>query len=307
MKTILTTTLKTLALGLILAASVHSAQAGASPVHTYVSGTASASDSNPCSRTQPCATFQAALANTAPGGVITALDAGDYGPVTITKAVTIDGTGAQASIVTNSGNPAITISGGPSDTIILRHLALTGLFVESSNSNGVLLNSGNLVVDDCKISGFVGYGLFLNGAGNSVVENTTVTGCFGGIFNHSTGLVSLRTVTLQGNQYGLNVQGGLTDISHSLITQNSVDGLYAALCTVSVSDCMISGNGTAVDADTNGIIRLTNNDILNNTTGILTENSSSATLGIVSTTGNNRKAGNGTSGSVTPGKIIVQQ
>ena len=300
MKTILTTTFKTLALGLILAASVHSAQAGASPVHTYVSGTASASDSNPCSRTQPCATFQAALANTAPGGVITALDAGDYGAVTISQAVTIDGTGAQASIV-NSGTDAITINDPTAtDTIILRHLAIT----ESSGaSSGVALVSGNLVVDDCKISGSAStYGLDLESSGNTVVENTTVTGGYAGIYNGSSGLVSLRTVTLQGNQYGLIAAGGTADISHSQITQNSYAGLYAVGSTVSASGCMISGNGTGIYATTGGIIRLTNNDILNNTTGIGTNDT-----GIVSTTGNNRKTGNTTSGAPTPGRVIVQQ
>ena len=301
MNNIFTNTIKTLALGLILAASVHSAQADV-VAHTYVSGVGS--DSNPCSRTAPCATFAGALTNTLPGGVITALDAGDYGSVTIAQAVTIDGTGAQASIVTGSNVPAITINGGPTDTIILRHLAITGVSTGIGVS-GVRLTTGNLVMDDCKVSGFLGLfgsGLNLNGSGNSVVENTTMIGCSLGIFNNNSGLLSLRNVTLQGNQDGLLVEAGLTDISHSLITQNSGYGLFANGSTVSASDCMISGNGTAVEASTNGIIRLTNNDILNNTTGIYTTGG-----GIVSTTGDNRKAGNGTSGAPTPGRVIVQQ
>jgi hypothetical protein len=297
MKTIFTHSLKTLALGLILAASVHSASATAL-AHTYVSGVGD--DANVCSRTAPCATFQAALANTATGGVITALDAGDYGEVTITHAVTIDGTGVQASIVTNSGSEAITISGGSSDTIILRHLTLTGLL---NSDNGVVLNSGNLVMDDCKISGFVNDdGLYQDGTGTALVENTAITGCYEGIANYGSGLLSLRNVTLQGNQYGLDIEDGATDISHSQVTQNSSMGLYAYGATVSVVDCMISGDGVGVYADPGSIIRLTNNDILNNGTGIDTENG-----GVVASSGNNRKAGNATSGSVTPGRVIAQQ
>jgi hypothetical protein len=299
MKTVFTHTLKTLALGLILAASVHSASA-TSPAHTYVSGLGD--DANVCSRTAPCATFQAAVNNTSAGGVVTALDAGDYGAVTISQAVTIDGTGVQASIVTNSSTDAITINdtANPTDTIILRHLMLTGL---SGSTSGVSLYSGNLVMDDCKVSGFVNnIGLYLDSSGTALVENTTVTGCSEGIVSYIPGLLSLRNVTLQGNQYGLVAEGGPVDISHSQITQNSSYGLYAYGTTVSASDCMISGNGTGVYANTGSIIRLTNNDILNNTTGIATTDG-----GIVSTTGNNRKAGNTTSGSVTPGRVIAQQ
>src|SRR5262249_47592150 len=56
-------------------------------------------DVNPCSRTAPCKTFAAALSKVAAGGEIDALDAGDYGVVTISKSVTIDGGGALASIL----------------------------------------------------------------------------------------------------------------------------------------------------------------------------------------------------------------
>jgi hypothetical protein len=296
MKTIFTHTLKTLALGVVLAASVHSASATAL-AHTYVSGVGS--DASPCSRTAPCATFQAAVNNTSAGGVVTALDAGDYGPVTIYHAVTLDGTGTQASIVTNSGN-AITINSASSDTIILRHLTLTGL---SGSGNGTTLNSGSLVMDDCKISGFPGSGIGLAGTGNVVAANTTITGCGNGVYYIGSGLLSLRDVTLQGNQDGLYAQGGPTDISHSQITQNANIGLYALGGTVSASDCMISGNATAIYADTGSIIRLTNNDILNNAVGI----DATTGGGTVSTTGDNRKAGNTMSGSTTPGKVIAQQ
>ena len=169
-------TIKTLALGILLTASLHSAQAATEPVaHTYVSGAAT-TDTYPCSRTAPCATFQGALGFTASGGVITAIDAGDYGPVTITnQSVTIDGSGTQACIVTNSSTDAFTIMEAvPSDTVILRHLALTGL---SSSNSGVTVISGNLVVDDCKLFGFVnGKGLLLRSNGTSMVENTTISG-----------------------------------------------------------------------------------------------------------------------------------
>jgi hypothetical protein len=85
------------------------------------------SDSNPCTRTQPCLTFQAAHDKTAPGGKIDVLDPGGYSAVTITKAISIinDGVGI-AGIRTLSGATAITINAGANDQITLRGLTIDG-------------------------------------------------------------------------------------------------------------------------------------------------------------------------------------
>jgi Bacterial Ig-like domain (group 3) len=47
-------------------------------------------DNNDCSRTAPCLTFAGALEKTASGGEIDCLDASNFGPLTITKSITID-------------------------------------------------------------------------------------------------------------------------------------------------------------------------------------------------------------------------
>ena len=302
MNTTFTNTLKTLALGLVMAASVHSAMA--TPItHTYVSSMGS--DGNACTHASPCATFQGALAKTSPGGVVTAIDAGDYGQVTsIAHAVTIDGTGTQASIVTNNSTDAIAISAPAAETVILRHITLTGL---PGSSSGIDLFTGALVVDDCKISGFssVGaVGIHVLG-GSVIVTNTTITGCYEAVANSALGLLSLRNVALLKNEYGLVTYGGSADISHSLISQNDIDGLFASggSSTLSVSNCMISGNATAVSASSGAVVRLTGNDLFNNTVGLETNGGA----GIVSTAGNNHKAGSTTPGAPTPGKVIVTQ
>ena len=75
------------ALLLISAASSASAQAS----RTWVSGIGWRL-TNPCSRTAPCKTLAGALSKTAIGGEISVLDPAGYGPVTITKSVTINGT-----------------------------------------------------------------------------------------------------------------------------------------------------------------------------------------------------------------------
>src|SRR5881409_1771726 len=66
----------------------------AQATRTWVSGVGD--DANPCSRTAPCKTFAGAISKTATGGEINVLDPGGFGGVTITKAITIDGTGTLA-------------------------------------------------------------------------------------------------------------------------------------------------------------------------------------------------------------------
>ena len=93
-------TIKVLALAIFTISCVSIAQAQAS--RTWVSGVGD--DANPCSRTAPCKTFAGAISKTAACGEINALDPAGYGAVTITKSITIDGTGTFASILASLDN-----------------------------------------------------------------------------------------------------------------------------------------------------------------------------------------------------------
>src|SRR5258708_3536885 len=79
----------------------------AQATRTWVSGVGD--DVNPCSRTAPCKTFAGAISKTAAGGEISALDAGGFGTVVISKSITLDGTGVLAGILAASVN-GITIN-----------------------------------------------------------------------------------------------------------------------------------------------------------------------------------------------------
>src|SRR6266550_4525079 len=93
--------------GILVAAT--SSVAHGQATRTWVSGVGD--DANPCSRTAPCKTFAGAISKTAAGGEINALDPGGYGAVTITKAITIDGGGTFASILSSLVN-GIVINAG---------------------------------------------------------------------------------------------------------------------------------------------------------------------------------------------------
>jgi hypothetical protein len=149
--------------------------AQAQGTRTWVSGVGD--DLNPCSRTAPCKTFAGAISKTAKGGEIDALDSGGFGPVTITKSITIDGTGAQASILASAAN-GITINiTDPNDTA--KSVRLRGLSINGAGSglNGIKVvtntTASKVTIEDCVIDGFTGNGIDV-AAGQVFVRNTTI-------------------------------------------------------------------------------------------------------------------------------------
>src|SRR6266545_5040208 len=89
--------------------------------HSWVSATGSGTA---CTRTAPCTSFQAAHDATNAGGVISVLDSGDFGAVTINKSLTIRAEGADGgSVAASSGGAAfIVVIAGPSDVVQLEGL-----------------------------------------------------------------------------------------------------------------------------------------------------------------------------------------
>src|ERR1700733_14289905 len=75
----------------------------------------SGADTNPCTITQPCATFAHAYTAVGANGIVAALDPGKYGPLTISGPVTIDGNGwASITAPANSlFNGGITVHAPP--------------------------------------------------------------------------------------------------------------------------------------------------------------------------------------------------
>src|SRR5512132_2914791 len=114
-------TLKTLAIATFVFAFASLAQAQAS--RTWVSGVGD--DVNPCSRTAPCKTWAGAISKTAACGEIDALDPSGFGAVTITKSITLDGTGTFASILASLVN-GIVINAASTDVITIRGISING-------------------------------------------------------------------------------------------------------------------------------------------------------------------------------------
>ena len=106
---------------------------------SWVSSTGS--DSNPCTRSMPCATFQAAINQTNSGGEVDVIDPGDYGTVHLFFPITIDG-GGMARISIGSNIFGVNVSQTVSGPIIVRNLSITG----SAFSNAFFMGQCGLCV-----------------------------------------------------------------------------------------------------------------------------------------------------------------
>ena len=241
------------------------ASGGVQASQTWVSAT-SGSDSNPCTRASPCLTFAAALAQTPAGGEIDVLDPGDFGPVTITKSVTIYGDApGVAGALPSPGTSGIVISAGSSDVINLHGLVFDG--VNASGTSGVVFTSGaRLNISQCVFQGFTTSGMTLSpgvGGANTTlitVQNTT-------IFNNATGIlirptggiaanVRLRRLHIDNNSGdGLRVDGtggsgainvAIADSSANFNAGNGIDAVSGpGNATVDVMRVVAASNGSA--------------------------------------------------------------
>jgi hypothetical protein len=145
------TKLASIGLAVALAAALPAVPAQAAAARTFLS--AAGSDSNNCTNVAtPCRHLAAAFAATATDGEIYVLDPANYGSVTITHGVSIEGHG-WASIAPVSGSPAITINANNFDKINIIGVVLDG--TNLSGTTGIQFNSGaNLTVRDSVIRNF---------------------------------------------------------------------------------------------------------------------------------------------------------
>jgi parallel beta helix pectate lyase-like protein len=299
-------TIKVLAIATFMFATVSIAQAQAS--RTWVSGVGD--DANPCSRTAPCKTWAGAISKTAACGEIDALDPGGFGAVTITKSITLDGTGTFASILASLVN-GIIINAASTDVVTIRGISINGF---CNGINGInILQAKTVNVEDCVIFRFnTGNGITVNETNdlNLNVRNTVIRdNTLDGINTFTSGAanavkVTLDNVRLSGNANGLHARSGSrVTANHSVFSNNTTNGIFSDAAgsnfsNVFVWNSQISLNGAngvrAGNAGNVGISGATINQNLidrNTANGVLV-----STGGVVNTFTNNSIIGNGTDG-----------
>lgn len=258
-----------------------SAGAYAQATRTWVSGVGD--DANPCSRTAPCKTFAGAISKTATGGEISVLDPGGFGAVTITKGITLNGTGTLAGIL-SAGTTAIIVNvstPAPNDTVIIRDISIngagTGLF-------GIRYLAGKTVmVDHCwiyDIGGAGGRGIDVNKTadGNlkvingTVIENvtedaihlTTTAGIVVAVIDNT----SIMNCGQDCIEAVSNVRGELTRSNVSVAGANGVS-LSGSNSQFNLDDDLIAHcNTTGLKSAAGDSIRVSDSIIANNNTGL---------------------------------------
>jgi hypothetical protein len=293
-------TIKILAIAIFMFAFASMTQAQAS--RTWVSGVGD--DANPCSRTAPCKTFAGAISKTAACGEIDALDPGGFGAVTITKSITIDGTGTFASILA-SLTTGIIINATNTDVITIRGLSINGFCNGIRGMN--ILQAKTVNVEDCVIFRFVNEGILVNETNaiqlnvrNSVIRDNTGDGV--GVSTSGAGIqarASFVNSSFTGNANGIHAKVNSRMVADRCnFSGNTSNGILADGTTgvIRVSNSEISNNGTnGVNGGSGGVISLNNCDIHNNVgSGALVSGG-----GEVDTYGNNRIFANGTDGCVS--------
>lgn len=303
------------------------------PALTFVSATGVDTTTNGCAQTNPCATFQYAVNHTAAGGEVDALGAGNFGALVINNAITIDGKGL-GNITVTSGQ-AIAVNAGSTDQVVLRNLSING------GGTGVeaiyFPAAAQLLVEGCAISGFADDSIVnVSNGENLYVKNTSVNGGITAVYiNEDTGTTVLDHVSLIGfSTYGIEIlnspgnlvvndsviTGGVYGVAQfasatgfsavverSTISGSTQDGLYVGAGSASVDSSTFFSNNIALEANTGGILRISNNNIYNNKTGLACD-SNTVTPGAISSTGDNRKGSNsGGTAVVCPSVGVITQ
>ena len=216
------------------------AQAAGSLTRSFVSS--AGNDSNPCTITQPCATFAVAYAATVANGIIAALDPGKYGPLTITGPVTINGNG-WAAITAPATGIGISIQANAEDQV-----TLTGLEIDGAHAgyNGIVFNSGgNFTVTNCTLQNFVSSG------SNTVTGNGIMISPTSGTVNFS-----ISNTTASNN-------------NESAVFYNSPSNASTSVNGV-IDHVVLTGNGLGIMFNSVGkvVLSVTNSTVSNNTVGI---------------------------------------
>lgn len=289
------TKLTVMAMALLLSCLGLTSTARADGARSYISATGS--DNRPCTRNQPCRSFDGALAKTDAGGEIVAMDTGIYDPTTVTKSITLAAApSADVAIRATSGN-AVTVSANVGDHVVLRGLRLGGPGKNVAGTSGVFFNISSpnccvaVHIEDSIISDFdKGVQMELGVASRLLVSNSVFRGNKTGINMFVGGAdgngASVDRTRFEGNDVGLRHFGGNSAaVSNSVASGNGLGFQTEGSGKLELFNTIASKNGTGIKAD-GGSIRIAYCSATGNGTGI------SASGGIIHTMGNNMVVNN---------------
>jgi hypothetical protein len=285
----------------LVAAAVFAAPAYAGGARSFVSG--GGTDSGTCERAAPCRTFGYAITQTTARGEVVAIDSSGYGPVTITKAISlIAPKGVHAGISPSSGD-AITVNADTSDQVVLRNLYLNG---GNGASTGVRYSSARaVVVEDCVIANFAINGIFSGAdsadAAQLTISDTVLRGNANAavsLANFGSGSVRAQidhTRAALGGAGFLLQDNARATITDSIATRNTGVGFNVSgnAPHLFMERDTATGNNTGIATGAFAQVVVSNSTIVDNTTGVAVFG------GQVISRVNNTLTGNDTDGAFT--------
>jgi hypothetical protein len=249
-----------------LTASLAHAQA----TRTWVSGVGD--DFNPCSRTAPCKTFAGTISRTAVGGFIDVLDPGGFGTVTITKSITIDGSGGSiAGVLTSGGINGIIINSATA-IVHLRNLSIESPLPgnpSGQGNNGIdVIAASQVHVEKCVIASFSNTAInFHPASGSLFVSDTTIMNNTNGGIAVATGRATIENLHATNNGNAVVVTGAaIVTVRNSFAAGHSVG--FAAIvnpaAVLNLESVVATNNSTGVQVNSGATARLSNCTIASN-------------------------------------------
>ena len=182
------------------------------------------------------------------------LDSAGYGPVAVTKSVSIispPGVYAGVSVLAGEG---ITINTA-GVTVALKGLTVNG----QGGAIGIHYSQGSrLDVDSCTVENMGQEGILIDGAGTITIANTTVVGNSGiGIHINSGATATIAESLVESNQQtGIAIRAGANaTVEHTTVVKNgsrgiSVHGVVSATRVAIVSSVVADNTGEGIYAET---------------------------------------------------------
>ena len=181
-------------------------------------------DTNPCSLAKPCRGFAAAILLTDPNGEVVVLDSAGYGPVTVTKAVSIVAPpGVYAGISVFAGQDGVTVIAGATDKVALRGLSING---QGGNNGIVVAGGGQVHIEHCEVANLGIDGVVVAGASAVHIANSTV---------RSNGARGIHSLASAGEVY----------VNETRVAHNAAQGILAEAGVLSVNRTVSEGNGSS--------------------------------------------------------------
>jgi hypothetical protein len=242
----------------------------------WVSNTGS--DANNCSLPAPCRTLQEAVDSAFPWAQISALNASDYGPVTINKPLSIDGGGFISNF--SSGAVGITVNMGSSGGVVQLH----NLRIHGGLTGISMTGAGALDIDNVQVTGVSGncINVAQTGTTDVVIKDSTVENCSGaGIsvgtiganFNTTVKIINTHVRFANTGLFVNNVAASIFNSTFSSpgLPSTGTVGISTSQSSILVDNCEVIGFGTGISAASGGglsLVTVSRSSFFNNALGV---------------------------------------